>query len=237
MLPKIEHPLFEIEVPSMHKKVRFRQILVREEKILTVAKQSGEMRDILLAVKQIVNNCYGEIGSFDVDALPIFDLEWIFVQLFALSSSSTIPATYQDNEDEKVRTFSIDLQKIQPPSLKGLNNNIKLPDNKHGIILGFPAASLYHDDFFMQKDVEPEDMIDYLTPKCIKKVYGEAETYEFSEGELKEFLDNLDIKTMNLIREYFMKIPQMRHEIEYVNDMGNQRKIVLSTLNDFFSWL
>lgn len=238
-LPKIQWPLFEIEVPSQKRKLKFRQILVREEKILLIAKQSGEIRDILLAVKQIVNNCCPDqerdANRFDIDALPIFDLEWIFMQLTAISFNNTVQVTYQDNEDEQLRTFDIDLQKIEMPSIDGVDNNVKI-NGEMGIIFNFPPASLYRDDFFMSKNTTVEQLVDYLTVKCVRRVYG-PEEYTFTEAELTEFIDNLDIKTMENIRKFFSSIPTMKYTIDYVNEKGNQRKIVLSTLNDFFSWL
>lgn len=234
-LPKLEWPLFEIFVPSMQKKARFRQILVKEDKILAIAKQSGEIRDILLAVKQIVNNCIADV--IDIDKLPIFDLEWIFIQLFAISFTNVIKASYQDNEDQEIRTFDVDLSKIVMPTIEGVNNNIKI-NNGYGIIFDFPAAGLYKDDAFMSKEQDVDQLVDYLTTKCIRKVYGpDGEFISDVESEIKEFVDNLDIKSMEAIRQFFAAIPQMTFTIEYQNNLYNQRKIVLSTLNDFFSWL
>lgn len=234
-LPKIEWPLFEIEIPSTQKKAKFRQILVKEEKILAIAKQSGELSDVLLAVKQIVNNCCQE-PNFDIDQLALFDLEYLFVRLFALSFTNVIKASYQDNEDDKIRDFEIDLDKIEAPSVKGINNNIKIGKTKYGMILRFPAVSLYNDPKFLNKETSIDDLLDHVAAKCVQKVYGDAEVYESTEEELKQFLDNLDIKTLEKVREFFGSVPSMKYTIEYENDKKNKRKIVLSTLNDFFSW-
>jgi hypothetical protein len=234
-LPKIQWPIFEIEVPSLAKKVKFRQILVREEKILLMAKESGEIRDILLAVKQIVNNCCIDTGV-DIEKLAIFDLEWVFMQLTAVSATNVIQVSYQDGQDDEVRTFDIALDKITPPSLEGVNNNIQVT-LEYGIIFDFPAAGLYQDDYFMNKETKVDDLVDYLTIKCIKKIYGPTEVYTFTEEELKDFIGHLDIKSMEKIRAFFRSIPSMSYVIEYENSKKNKRKIVLSTLNDFFSWL
>lgn len=234
MLPRIEWPLFELEIPSKQKKSKFRQILVKEEKILTVAKQSGELTDILLAVKQIVNNCCQD-QHFDVDSLAIFDLEYLFVKLFSISFTNQVEVSYQDNEDEEVRSFQIDLEKIDPPSINGINNNIKI-NKQYGMLLKFPPVSLYNDEKFMSKDVKIDDLVDHIAIKCVQKVYGENEVFEFDENELRTFIDDLDVKTLEKVREFFGTLPTMKYTIEYENLKGNKRKIVLSTLSDFFTW-
>lgn len=234
MLPKIEWPLFEFEIPSLSRKVKFRQILVKEEKILTIAKQSGETSDILLAVRQIVNNCCQDPAT-DVDKLALFDLEWLFIKLFAVSFTNVIQPSYQDNDDQQIRTFDVNLDEVKMPSIKGIDNNIKI-DGKYGIVFNFPAVSLYSDPKFMDKNLPMEELINHVAIKCVKNVYGEQQAFEFTEPELAEWFDNLDVKTLDKVRQFFASIPQMSHTIEYTNAAGDQRKIVLSTLNDFFSW-
>ena len=110
MLPKIQYPVHTIIVPSTKKKVNFRPFLVKEEKILLMAKESEKDSDILMAVKQIVNNCSTD-PKFDVNSLSIFDLEYIFLKLRAASVDNTIKISYKDLEDDKVYDFEIDLLK------------------------------------------------------------------------------------------------------------------------------
>ena len=103
-LPKIMYPQFDILVPSLNKKMKFRQFLVREEKILLVAKTSNEDNDILTAIKQVVNNCSMD-PTFDVDTISVFDLEYLFLKIRSLSVSNVIKLSYKDYEDEKVYDF------------------------------------------------------------------------------------------------------------------------------------
>jgi len=111
MLPKLNHPIHNIEVPSLKKKKNFRPFLVKEEKILLMAKESDDSNDILVAVKQIVNNCSLD-PDFNIDDLALFDLEYIFLQLRAVSVDDILTVSYRDNQDEKIYDFDIKLKDI-----------------------------------------------------------------------------------------------------------------------------
>ena len=97
-LPKIQHPLFDCVVPSTNKKIKIRPMLVKEEKILLMAKQANDRSDQINALKQVVNNCIAE--TLDIDNLALFDLEYIFTKIRAASVSNTVKLSYKDNEDE-----------------------------------------------------------------------------------------------------------------------------------------
>ena len=234
MLPKLQYPMIELTVPSLMKKVNFRQILVREEKILLMAKQSGDPADIMLAVKQIVNNCCQD--SIDINQLAIFDLEWLFLRLSAQSFTNMVTVSYQDNEDEKIYNFDINLDDVAVPTIEGINNNILIRDGL-GMLFKFPTVALLEDPKLRDRTKTYEEILEFIVPRCVSKVYGkDSDSYIFTQAELQQFIDDLDIKTMESIREFFKKIPSMKYEIKYTNEKGNERKIVLSTLNDFFTW-
>ena len=108
---KIDYPIYTIEIPSTKQKARFRPFLVKEEKLLLMAKESENSADILTAVKQIVNNCAID-PNFDVDKLAVFDLELIFIKLRAFSVDNIIKVAYKDLEDEKIYNFDIKLDEV-----------------------------------------------------------------------------------------------------------------------------
>lgn len=234
MLPKINHMLHTIDVPSLKKKFKFRPFLVKEEKILLMAKESGDTSDILSAVKQIVNNCAVD-ENFNIDKLAIFDLEYLFLKLRAISIDNVVKVAYRDDEDDSIHEFEVDLNQIKVSEDKNKDNTIAITKDA-GLILRYPPANLYDDKEFMNAE---EEQMFALILRCIESVYdGDTlfETKDVSEEELSEFLENLDTKTYEKVQEFLLQSPKVEYKIEYVNKAGNQREIVLNSLNDFFIW-
>jgi hypothetical protein len=200
-----------------------------------MAKESGELADILAAIKQVVQSC-AVSAKFDVEGLPIFALEYVFLKLRAHSIDSIVKLTFNDNEDGEDRTFAIDLLKVELeyPDKKKHDGKIKLTP-KIGLVMKYPPASLYGDKSFIESG---DKYLFELIKKCIERVYEGDEIYEwkdFSGKEQDEFLESLDIKSFDKIREFLDSTPRMKHVIEYKNSMGNDRKIELSALSDFFT--
>lgn len=233
MLPKIEYPQIILTIPSSKKKVAFRPFLVKEEKILLMAKLSGQDSDVLIAIKQVVNNC--ALEDFDVNAISLFDLEFIFIQLRANSVNDTVQVSYRDNEDEKIYDFDISLKEIKVVFPENVNNKIKITD-KSGILMKYPNASLYEDNEFLNSG---EDSFFQLILRCIDKIYDENEVYEagsYSKKELEDYVENLDIRTFEQIQDFMINQPKLSYKIKYKNSMGNDREIELTTLSDFFTF-
>lgn len=233
-LPKIEHPINKIEIPSTKKKMNFRPMLVKEEKILLMAKVSEDDTDIFNAIQQAVNNCSLD-KDFDIEKLTIFDLQYIFLKLRSLSIGEEIELFYQDNEDQKSYNIKINLNDVKVVFPDKIDKNIKINDTT-GVVMKFPPANLYSNKDFLKS--KTEEIFNNLVVACIDKIYSGEDVYEsslYKPEELKEFVDNLDIKTFEKIREFLNNIPSINHEVKYTNSMGTERKIVLRDLNDFFT--
>jgi hypothetical protein len=232
-LPKIKHPIFEFVVPSTNKKESFRPFLVKEEKILLMAKTSEEPNEILRAVKQVVNNC-ALSKSFDVDRLAIFDIEYLFMQLRAISVNNIVKVSYKDNEDDEIYEFSIDLKEVKVQFPEKIDRVIKITD-KMGIQMRYPTASIFDDkDFFGSGD----DAFYELVIRCIDKIYDGDEIYdptEYSKEEVEQFLDDCGIDTFEKVQMFMSNVPKLYHKLEYKNKNGNQRVIELTSLTDFFT--
>ena len=231
-LPKITYPQIILTIPSSKKKVTFRPFLVKEEKILLMAKLSDEESDILLAIKQVVNNC--AIDEFDVNAISLFDLEYIFIQLRAASVNDTVEVSYKDNEDEKIYDFEVKLKDIKVNFPEKIDNKIRITDTT-GIVMKYPNSSLYEDKEFLESG---DDSFFQLILRCVDKVYDENEVYEtsaYSKKELEEYVENLDIKTFEKIQDFMINQPKLSYVIKYKNSLGNDREIELKTLSDFFT--
>ena len=233
-LPKIMYPQFDILIPSTGKKMKFRQFLVKEEKILLVAKSSEDDNDILTAIKQVVNNCSLD-DAFDIDKVSVFDLEYLFLKIRAISVSNVIKLSFKDFEDEKIYDFEVDLNQVEVEMPKDVSNKINI-FGKNGIVMRYPSASIYSDKEFLTSSVEDASI--ELIIRCIDKVYDAESVYDaktVSREELLEFINNIDIKSFEKINEFLSNAPKLKHVIDYKNSLGNDRKITLTTLNDFFT--
>ncbi len=234
MLPKFDKPTFTMTVPSTGKEVTFRPFLVKEEKILLIAQQTDDDKDMIKAISQILNNCIITEG-FDVKALSTFDLEYMFLKLRSKSVNNIITLEYMDNDDGQTYKFDVDLDEIEIVKNPAHSNIIKVNDTV-GIQMKYPAVSI--------ADTIPEDAtaletIDYLVIACIDKIF-DAETIfnasEYSREELQTFIDELDVTSYSKIRDFFDTMPKMYKKLEYTNKNGLEREIVLNSLRDFFSW-
>ena len=233
MLPKISHPIFEFNIPSTNKLEKFRQFLVKEEKILLMAKSSEEPSDILRAIKQVVNNC-SLSESFDVDKLAMFDLEYLFLQLRSVSVENIVKVSYRDNDDQKVYDFQIDIKNVDVQFPENVDKIIKVTDDI-GIKMKYPPASLFDDkDYFKSGDQAYYELI----LRCIDTVYSGDDLFnatDYTKEDLEVFLDDCGIKTFENIRNFMNNIPKLYYKIEYTNANGKLRTIELTSLSDFFT--
>ena len=233
-LPKISYPTYTIKVPSTKKNVKFRPFLVKEEKLLLMAKESENNADILQSIKQIVNNCCLD-ENFDNEKLTIFDLEYIFIKLRAFSVDNIVKVSYKDEEDGQNYDFEVDLNAVEVEFPEKNENNIKITDT-FGILMKYPSASLYEDKDFLNLE---KDYLFELIIRCIDKIYEGDNVFEaknYTMKELGDFLENLDSKTFVSVQEFLMNSPKLLHVMKYKNSLGNEKEIRLSSLNDFFTF-
>ena len=233
-LPKISYPTYTIKVPSTKKNVKFRPFLVKEEKLLLMAKESENNSDILLSIKQIVNNCCLD-ENFDNEKMTIFDLEYIFIKLRAFSVDNIVKVSYKDEEDGQNYEFEVDLNAVEVEFPEKNENNIKISDT-FGILMKYPSASLYEDKDFLNLE---KDYLFELIIRCIDKIYEGDNVFEaknYTMKELGDFLENLDSKTFVSVQDFLMNSPKLLHVMKYKNSLGNEKEIRLSSLNDFFTF-
>ena len=233
-LPKIKQPLFEATIPSTKKKITFRPFLVKEEKILLIAQQSGNDGDIVRSIKQILNNCVID-SDFNVDSLATFDLEYLFLKLRSKSVNNIAKLSYRDNNDGQVYDFELDLDTVEVTFSEKNNPNIKITDTV-GMSMKYPSATITDNISEFENEI---DLMTFFIRNCIDTIYDEENVYvasEYSEEELDEFLDSLDVSTFERIREFFETMPKLYHKIDYKNSLGEDREIELTNLKDFFMW-
>lgn len=237
-LPKFSYPQIKLKVPSLKNEFIFRPFLVKEEKILLLAKSSEDSTDILTAIKQVVNNCALD-PLFNVNKCTVFDLEYVFLKLRAASIENIIKVSYRDIDDGQIYDFEIDLEKVDLiyPEGEDANSNIKMSDEA-GLVLTYPPATIYDDKKFLKIADDENAMMFELVARCIDQVYVGDKVYkakDYKREELMEFIENLSVEVFQKIDNFLKNTPHMKYELEYKNKQGTEKKIVLSTLNDFFT--
>lgn len=234
MLPKIEYILEEFTL-SDGKKILYRPLTKADEKILLIAKESKVTGDIFRAMKQVVSNVVVDKG-FDVDKLPLFELEWFFLRLRIQSIGDRVILSFLDNEDGQERQFEVKLDDIKlkwpedaPSSKIVVNEDIVL-------VLRYPPASLYGNEFFLEAE-DPSTITDEMVRSSIVEVWDGDTVIDFGDvtrDEQLEFLNSLPSSCYGDIRNFLTKTPHIEYVIEYTNNNGTERSIPLRSLNDFF---
>ena len=235
-LPKLTTPTYELEVPSTDEKIKYRPFLVREEKILLIALESGESKDIINAVKEIVSEC--TFGKVDLGILPMFDVEYIFLNIRAKSVGeiSTLRLLCPD-DGETYANVDVNLNDVQVHVDEGHNNKIELTDEM-GIIMTYPNIDSYTESGIT--DITASNMLDVIGT-CILQIYdkGGEEVFEAKDQtkkELTEFIEQLNTKQFLEVQKFFDTMPKLKHEIEIVNPKTKVKtKVALQGLNDFFA--
>ena len=235
-LPKLTTPTYELEVPSTDEKIKYRPFLVREEKILLIALESGESKDIINAVKEIVSEC--TFGKVDLGALPMFDVEYIFLNIRSKSVGevSTLRLLCPD-DGETYANVDVNLNDVQVHVDEGHNNKIELTDEM-GIIMTYPNIDSYTESGIT--DITASNMLDVIGT-CILQIYdkkGEEvfEAKDQTKKELTEFIEQLNTKQFKELQKFFDTMPKLKHEIEIVNPKTKVKtKVALQGLNDFFA--
>lgn len=234
MLPKTIHPNFDLVIPSTKKKIKVRPMLAREEKILLMAKQSGEYKDFLSAVQQVVSNCI-VTDSVKLEDLAVFDLEFLFIRIRALSISNIVKPRYRDSEDEKDYDLEIDLNKIEVQFPKDTSNKIDCGSNIT-LIMKYPSCSLLTDEEYLAID-DTEMAFDALLKGCIDSIHTPDKSYDVkttTSKELTEFIDGLPIPAYQMMKKFLLELPKIEHTLKWTNSKGTERVVVLESLNDFF---
>ena len=231
-LPKLNYPAFEITLPSTKHLLKMRPFLVKEEKILLTAQQTENPREVINAIKQVINNCV--VGEYDVDSMTTFDLEYIFIKLRARSVNNIIKLTYRDNEDNQRYDVECNLDEVEVTYNENHTNVISVNDTM-SIVMKYPNASLMQS---LNPESSESEIFFELLAACIDTIIDNGNHYkvsDYSKEEVDEFISSLDVNTFEKIQEFFQTMPKIKHELKYTNSNGNERVIVLDNLNDFFT--
>ena len=238
-LPKINTPTYEMELPSSGKKIKYRPFLVKEEKILLIALETEDMKQISDGLIQILNNCIITRG-IKVQSLATFDIEYLFLNVRARSVGETVEIQLSCPDDgETTVDVEIDIDLIKVQKSKEHKNIIKL-DDAYSMKLRYPSF-----DQFIGNNFEINDNVSDVTKSldmitsCIEMVYDKEESWsasECSKKELTEFVDQLNSKQFKEIEKFFETMPKLSHTVKVKNPNTNvESDVVLEGLASFFS--
>lgn len=230
-LPKIKHPIFELELPSTGEKVKYRTFTVKEEKILLIAQESKDYDQAILSIKQVVNNCL--IGK-KIEDLAMFDLEFVLLTIRSKSVNNLISFKIKDEDTSEEVDIELDLDKVQVVRNPAHTNKIELEDNMI-LMMRYPTIDEF--GIIVKNGASNQEANFEVLLKCMDKLIAGEEVYifkEFSEEELLEFFDDLDAGPINKIKQFFETMPVLRHEIKYTNNAGTEKTFVIEGMETFF---
>ena len=234
-LPKLTTPTYELEIPSTDEKIKFRPFLVKEEKILMMAMESKASADITQAVKDIVQEC--TFNKVKIDDMPMFDVEYIFLQIRSKSVGEVSKLKLLCPDDKKTYAdIELDLNEVKVQVGEDHTNKIEL-DNGMGIIMTYPTISSFADSGI--RDINASNMLDVIS-SCILQIYEKngEKTYDpkdQTKKELREFIEQLNTKQFREVQKFFETMPKLKHDITIKNPKTKKEsKITLTGLNDFF---
>lgn len=234
-LPKIEAPIFTLELPSSVKKIKYRPFKIKEEKMMLIAAESKDAQTIIENVNNVIKNCI-LTKDIDVDNLPSYDAQWIFLKLREHSIGNLMPAKVRCPITDKY--FETELNISEAKLQKNENRSYKiLLDNNIGIVM----KDLTLMDVFSDKTLESMDEYDIvirLVSKCVSQVFDKDNVYEtkdFSEQELLNFIESLQKVHFDKISDFYDTMPKIRLEQEVFSIPANQKiKVVIDNFMDFF---
>ena len=238
-LPTIETPTYELKLPSSNKKIKYRPFLVKEEKILILSLESKNQSEITNAVTDVLKKCILTKGV-DVDDLPTFDIEYVFLNIRAKSIGEDIKLTVtcpDDNETKVPVTIYVDEIKVQ----KQKDHKIDIVlDDKMTLRMKYPSLNQFIESNF-DTDDEPETVVDKtfkIVAESMDTVFNEEDAWEAKDYSLDErikFVEQLNSKQYKEVERFFETMPKLSHTIEVVNPKTNQKgSVVLEGLADFF---
>lgn len=226
MIPVLETPTFEIEVYSKNQKVEMRPFLVKEEKLLIMAQESGNKADILKAMQDVITAC--SKGAIDGKELPFFDLQNIFVKLRAQSIGGTTEFNLICGECQHRTPFELDLSTIELKTEESHTSKIQLTDNI-GVIMKYPAA-----ETLVQDDLKVFDIV----VASIDAIYTKEDIHSTKDEPVEEvvkFVDSLTSEQFEKISEFFKTAPKVEKVIEYkCPKCETENVVVIDGLESFF---
>jgi len=236
-LPKLVTPTYELKIPSSGKEISYRPFLVKEEKILLMALDSEDNSEQIKAIRQIMNNCI--LDDVNTKDLPMFDLEYIFLQLRAKSVGEVVSLEFNCEGCDTPIQLDIDISKIQIKETPGHTNKVEISD-EIGMMLNYPKMDVI--SLMGGEDLEDNkksfDILLNMIVGCIDSIYDNDQVYKPEDStpeEMKEFLLNLSQTQFEKINQFFETMPKLEHEVHVeCNKCNHTEERTIQGMQSFF---
>ena len=237
-LPKIATPRYELELPSTEETITYRPFLVKEEKVLVIALESEDSKQITNAIKTVIQSCIITRG-IKVEKLPTFDIEYLFLNIRGKSVGEEIEVNIICPDDGETQVpVSIDLDDIQIQKNENHKKQIKI-DESIMMEMKYPSLDQFIKNNFDFTDKNAMDQSFELIATCIDKIYTEDEVWaaaDCSKKEIKEFVESMNSTQFKDIEKFFETMPKLSHAITVTNPNTNvESVVVLEGLSSFFA--
>ena len=237
-LPKIATPTYELELPSTGKTIQYRPFLVKEEKLLVLALESENTKQITNAIKSVIKSCILTRG-IKVETLPTFDIEYLFLNIRGKSVGEELEVNIICPGDEETQVpMTIDLDDIQVKKSEEHTNKIKIDDNIM-MEMKYPSLNEFIKNNFDVNDKNQMDQSFDLIGQCIDKIYTSEEvwaTEDCTKKEINEFLESMNSTQFKEIESFFTTMPKLSHTVKVTNPKTNvESEVVLEGLASFFA--
>ena len=236
-LPKIVTPTYELELPSSGQTIKYRPFLVKEEKVLVLAMESEDTKQITNAIKAVLKSCVQTKGV-KVETLPTFDIEYLFLNIRGKSVGETLEVNIICPDDgETTVPVDIDLDLIQVEKSDDHSNKIKLDSNLM-MEMKYPSLDQFIKNNFDFKEENQMDQSFALIATCIDKIYSEEEvwaTADCTKKEVNEFLESMNSSQFKEIEKFFETMPKLQHTVQVTNPNTKVKsEVLLEGLASFF---
>jgi len=237
-LPKIATPTYELELPSTGETVKYRPFLVKEEKLLVIALESEDTKQITTAIKTVIKNCI-ETKGIKVESLPTFDIEYLFLNIRGKSVGEDIEVNIICPDDGETSVpIKINVDDIQVQRNDEHTNKIKLDDSLM-MQMKYPSLDQFiKSNFDFSNDNAMEQSFE-LVASCVDKIFNEEEAWSASDvtkKELMEFLDQMNTTQFKQIEKFFETMPKLSHTVKVKNPKTEvESEVVLEGLSSFFA--
>ena len=237
-LPKIVAPTYTLELPSTGQEISYRPFLVKEEKVLVIALESEDNKQITNAIKTVIKNCISTKG-IKVETLPTFDIEYLFLNIRGKSVGEEIEVNVICPDDEVTQVpVTIDLDDIQVQKSDEHTNKIKL-DNTLMMEMKYPSLDEFIKNNFDFNDENSMDQSFNLIASCVNNIFSEDEVWaaeDCTKKEIKEFLEQMNSAQFKDIEKFFETMPKLSHTVKFKNpNTKKENEIVLEGLSSFFA--
>ena len=237
-LPKIATPVYELELPSTGDTIKYRPFLVKEEKLLVIALESEDTKQITTAIKSVIKACIQTKG-IKVEALPTFDIEYLFLNIRGKSVGEELDVNIICPDDGETEVpVKINLDDIQIQRTEGHSNQVKLDDNLM-MEMKYPSLDQFIQNNFDFTEKNAMDQSFKLIATCIDKIYSEEEVWaaaDCTKKEVNDFLESMNSSQFKGIEKFFDTMPKLSHTLTVNNPVTSvESEVVLEGLASFFA--